>query len=268
MANSITIPSMNGPLKTGDQVYLQTDDEKDPTRYLKRYNEHAIVAEQEFSQYSIFTVTVLDNSKITLQADTGEWLSQDGDGKIFLKDHWDQYCHFTVNPVDSSRITLQAYNKKYLRRHHPNRMILVANKDNFCQFTMTRHEAGDGIYVSVTQGQLADNGDLDQPKCKAWASAMPKDYYAHKFFKDTIPIAINPVDDREEGGKLSSYNTLRRLNPDFVKFSADTATWEADKLHVSDTFFKLLPTPEFATPQLYQDDLMFARFVTHGPDPT
>lgn len=118
------------------------------------------------------------------------------------------------------------------------------------------------------EGRLADNGDLDQSKNITWAMQMSKDYCAHTFFEDTIPRAINPVDDREDGGLTERYSTLRNLNFMFAKFVADTLAWESDFLHASSNFFKTLPTPKGATPELYQNDDWFAKFLLMGPDPT
>lgn len=123
--------------------------------------------------------------------------------------------------------------------------------------------------VLTYEGMLANNGDLDQSKYTAWASAIKQDYYAHNFFKDIIPVAINPVDDRDEGG-AESYKFLREANMKAFKFDVDTVAWEADSrgFGVLSNFFHALPTPKGATPQLYQDDSYFAAFLLDGPDPT
>ena len=132
---------------------------------------------------------------------------------------------------------------------------------------------GLGVSPAVVfgEGLLANNGDLDQSKYKAWASAIKKDYYAHNFFHDKIPVwsGVNPpFDDRDEGGFSERYSTLRNANGMFAKFLADTVLWEADPLGVSSKFFKTLPTPKGATPLLYQDDSYLANFLLNGPDPT
>jgi arachidonate 15-lipoxygenase len=127
----------------------------------------------------------------------------------------------------------------------------------------------EAIRIALTyEGLLADNGDLDQQKYTAWKSAIREDYYNHHFFKDTIPMAVNPVDDREEGGITERYSTLRNANFMFVKMAADIFAWKADPAGLSSNFFKQLPTPLGATPKLYQDDLWLANFVMKGPDPT
>lgn len=124
------------------------------------------------------------------------------------------------------------------------------------------------VVINQAEGLLADDGDLDQLKYKAWMSTIREDYYKHYFFKNTIPMAENPVDDRDEGGISERYSTLRDANVMFARFLADTITWEADPLGASSNFFKTLPTPLGATPQLYQNDAWLANFLLRGPDPT
>jgi len=125
-----------------------------------------------------------------------------------------------------------------------------------------------GYQIDPPEGSFANNGDLDQQQYKAWTSTINKEYYSHYFFHDTIPMAVNPVDDRDEGGFTERYSTLRNANLMFARFLADTLTWEADRLGVSSNFFKTLPTPLGATPELYQSDEWFALFLLNGPDPT
>ena len=120
----------------------------------------------------------------------------------------------------------------------------------------------------ASEGLLADNGDLDQQKYTAWRSAIKEDYYSHHFFKGTIPMAVNPVDDRDEGGFTERYSTLRNNNLMFAKFLLDVTAWGLDPLGVSSNFFKQLPTPRGATPSLYQNDFWLADFLMKGPDPT
>src|SRR4051812_15663164 len=121
-----------------------------------------------------------------------------------------------------------------------------------------------GYQIDPPEGSFANNGDLDQQQYKAWTSTIKKEYYSHYFFHDTIPMAVNPVDDRDEGGFTERYSTLRNANLMFARFLADTLTWEADRLGVSSNFFKTLPTPLGATPELYQNDAWFARFLLNG----
>jgi hypothetical protein len=130
------------------------------------------------------------------------------------------------------------------------------------------HGAVEYVVTHQADGFLSGNGDLDQKKYKQWMATIKPDYYSHNFFRSTIPVAVNPVDDRDEGPFLERYSTLRNTNVLFAKFLADTIAWETDKLGLSSNFFKTLPTPLGATPQLYQDDSWFANFFLRGPDPT
>lgn len=99
-------------------------------------------------------------------------------------------------------------------------------------------------------------------------STIGKNYYSHYFFNGRIPMAVSPVDDREEGGFTERYSTLRNANVMFARFLADTVAWEADALGLSSRFFKTLPTPLAATPELYQKDSSVGLFLLLGPDPT
>jgi hypothetical protein len=88
------------------------------------------------------------------------------------------------------------------------------------------------------EGPLANNGDLERGRYQAWAAAIKTDYYNHYFFKNIIPVAVNPPDDREDGGFTERYSTLRNANVMFAKFLTDIAAWKADILEVSNNFFK------------------------------
>lgn len=144
--------------------------------------------------------------------------------------------------------------------------------DNYQVFFDTPKDWGDHgalrcLIASMGTGSLAANGDLEGSKYRDWQAQLSKDHYAHDFFMNVIPVARNPPDDRAEGG-FESYNVLRNANLKFAAFLADTIAWEVDKLHLSDNFFKALPRPKGADPQLYKDDAWFANFVLRGPDPT
>jgi arachidonate 15-lipoxygenase len=121
-----------------------------------------------------------------------------------------------------------------------------------------------GYETSEVAGFLADRGDLDPAKNNAWAAGVKKDYYNHYFYKDVVPLAVAPPDDRSEGA--ISYNFRR--NAGDVDLLADIAAWKVDVLGLSSNFFKTLPTPLGAVANLYKDDGMFASFFLRGPDPT
>jgi arachidonate 15-lipoxygenase len=129
------------------------------------------------------------------------------------------------------------------------------------------HGGVEYVVAEQQDGLLVSNGDLDSRKYKTWAAGIKPDYYAHKFVNDLIPVAIKPVDDRDEGG-TSAYSVQRNANVMFAKFLADTVLWEADRFGASSNFWKTLPTPLGATPRLYEDDRSFANFVLSGPDPS
>ncbi|MES2824044.1 MAG: lipoxygenase family protein [Pseudomonadota bacterium] len=143
------------------------------------------------------------------------------------------------------------------------------------QLTVPKQEIGgnwNGMTIFITsapgEGELATNGDLDISRYKVWKSQQKQSHYSHTFFKNVIPVAIDPIDDREEGGITERYDVLRNANKKFAEFLFDTATWEADVGHLSSNFFKTLPTPKGATPKLFEDDEWFTNFLLRGPDPT
>lgn len=127
---------------------------------------------------------------------------------------------------------------------------------------------GEPGYVPGQDGLWTPRGDLDPMKYQAWRAGIKQDYYAHYFYQDVIPLAVNPPDDRADGGILRSYNVLRNRNVAFGKFLLDTIAWEADKLGLFTNFFTALPTPLGAIPELYKTDSVFALFFLKGPDPT
>jgi hypothetical protein len=113
-----------------------------------------------------------------------------------------------------------------------------------------------GYETSEVEGFLADKGDLDSAKNNTWAAGVKKDYYNHYFYKDVVPLAVAPPDDRSEGA--ISYNFRR--NAGAVDLLADIAAWKVDVLGLSSNFFKTLPTPLGAVENLYKDDGTFAFF--------
>jgi hypothetical protein len=105
-------------------------------------------------------------------------------------------------------------------------------------------------YSPGQDGSWAPRGDLDLMKYQAWRAGIKKDYYNHYFYQGVIPLAVDPPDDRDDGG-IFSYATLRNANFDFVKFLGDFLRWKADLLEVFTDFFFALPTPLGAIPRLY-----------------
>lgn len=129
------------------------------------------------------------------------------------------------------------------------------------------HGGVEYVVAAQQDGLLASDDSLNPRRYKEWLAGIKPDYYAHKFVADLIPVAIEPVDDRDEGG-TSAYSVQRNANVMFAKFLTDTALWEADRAGFSSNFWKTLPTPLGATPQLYKDDKNVANFVLYGPDPS
>jgi arachidonate 15-lipoxygenase len=123
------------------------------------------------------------------------------------------------------------------------------------------------VHPPGQDGPSAPRGDLDPMRYEAWRAGIKKDYYNHYFYQGVIPLAVDPPDDRDDGG-ISSYSALRNLNVDFAKFLADFLRWKGDLLEVFTDFFFTLPTPLGAIPELYKNDDLFARFFLRGPDPT
>ncbi|HUN57501.1 MAG TPA: lipoxygenase family protein [Candidatus Binataceae bacterium] len=113
----------------------------------------------------------------------------------------------------------------------------------------------------------APRGDLDPMKYEAWKASIAQDYYNHYFYQGVIPLAVNPPDDRDDGG-IYSYSVRRNANVDFAKFLADFLRWKGDLFDAFTDFFFLLPTPLGAIQELYKDDAQFALFFLSGPDPT
>jgi arachidonate 15-lipoxygenase len=116
-------------------------------------------------------------------------------------------------------------------------------------------------------GPSVPRGDLDPMKYQAWKAGIKADYYKHYFYQGVIPLAVDPPDDRDDGG-IFSYSTQRNANLDFAKFLADFLRWKADLLDVFTDFFFALPNPLGAIPELYKNDGAFALFFLKGPDPT
>ncbi|HTT76193.1 MAG TPA: lipoxygenase family protein, partial [Candidatus Binataceae bacterium] len=128
-------------------------------------------------------------------------------------------------------------------------------------------EPREAVYPPGGDGPWAPRSDLDPAKYQAWKADIKPDYYNHYFYQGVIPLAVDPPDDRNDGG-IFSYATLRDANFDFAKFLADFLRWKADLLEVFTDFFFALPTPLGAIPELYKDDNLFGRFFLRGPDPT
>lgn len=177
--------------------------------------------------------------------------------------------------VEGERFTVSTDPREQVHDKMANHTLIAtegARPDPPVVFGDLRPEWGDhgGVEYTVTAqqaGLLAGNGDLDPRKYQTWLAGIKPSYYAHKFVNDLIPVAIAPVDDREEGG-VNAYSVQRDANMMFLKFLADAALWELDKAGLSSNFWKTLPLPLGATPQLYKDDKSLAQFVLNGPDPT
>jgi arachidonate 15-lipoxygenase len=178
---------------------------------------------------------------------------------------------FTVNTDPREQVTSKISNHSLIAVANPDPglanwdpPVIYAN----LQPSWGEHSGVEYVVTNQADGLLANDGDLDHSRYEAWTSLMKKNYYSHKFFKGTIPVAESPPDDREDGAFTERYSTLRNANLLFARFLADTITWEADLVGVFSNFFKTLPTPLYANPSLYQDDGWFTRFLLQGPDPT
>jgi hypothetical protein len=120
------------------------------------------------------------NDVIVLQAETGLFLSREGEEAIWAnKTGLDKYCHFTVTVLPGDQIALQADTGLFLSRIDVDgRQVIWARKaeiDPFSQFTVT----------VLPEGQIALQADtgkflslvLVDGRPEIWAAKFPMDGY-------------------------------------------------------------------------------------------
>ncbi len=138
-AKEKTKPLPKFPLTEGDLIALQADN----GNYLNRREPLIEAAKQGIDQSSRFKVTVLEDEKIALQADTGlYWKVEAGivtpTGSFVDKIAIDIYSKFKVEYVEEEgKIALQGYDGNYLSRVGPTE-IKASKKEHdvHCDFSV------------------------------------------------------------------------------------------------------------------------------------